>query len=94
MDKPQRCITVPHRVHNNADRKQIVYLVQGFILIHHLLINTEKMFDSAIYLRMNTRVVNMAAYIAHNLVNKSLPFALLQIDFFHQFIIDFRVQVF
>ena len=94
MYDPQRCVTVLHRIYNDPDCKQIVDLIQGLILINHLFIDTEEMFDPAVDLGMDPGVIDMLPDLSDNLIDERLTFASLQIDLFHQIIIDFRFQIF
>ena len=50
MHNPQNGIAILHAVHQRTDSEQIINLVKGFILVHHLLINAEKVLCSAVNL--------------------------------------------
>ena len=50
MDNTKSCITVLHSIYNDAYSKQVINLINGFILIDHLLIDAEEMLHAAIHL--------------------------------------------
>ena len=93
MDHTQRRIAVLYRIHNNPHGKQVVNLVQRLLLVHHFLVNAEKMFRPAVNLGFNPRGLNMAFHIFHDVLHKSLALPLFQGNFFHQVIVDLRFQI-
>ena len=93
MDHAQGRIAVLYRIYNDADRKQIVNLIQRLLLVYHLLVDTEKMFNPSVDLGFDTGGPDMLAHILHNTVDKSLPFISLQSDLLYQIIIDLRLQI-
>ena len=56
MDHTQRRVAVLYGIHDDAHRKQIVNLVDGLVLIFHLLINAEKMLHAPVDLCRNPRL--------------------------------------
>ena len=47
MNHTQSCITVLHTVHHDSDGEDVINLINGFILIQHLFVDTEVMFHTA-----------------------------------------------
>ena len=91
MDHTKCRITVLDRIHDNTDSKKIVDLIDRFILILHLLINTEKMFDSAIDLCLDARTFNMRTDLIYDILYISLTFYFSDRDLIHQIIIYIRL---
>ncbi len=88
MDHAKRGVAVLHGIHNDTNRKQIIDLVYGFILVLHLLVNTKKVLDASVDLRFDTRISDMHADLVHNSLNITLPLALSDGNFIHQIIIS------
>ena len=80
MDHAKSRIAVLHRFHDDPHSKQIIDLINRLILIHHFLINTEKMLHASADLCLNARVSHMSGYVFYDLVNKLLPLCLSGID--------------
>ena len=59
MHTPQNGIAILHAVHQRTDSEQIINLVKGFILVHHLLINAEKVLCSAVNLPLDAGLVHL-----------------------------------
>ncbi len=94
MDHSQRRIAVLHRFHNNPHRKQIINLVQGFVLVFHLFIDAEKMFDPAVHLGADALSLNKLLDLVHDALDIFLTNALAHGDFIHQVVIYLRLQIF
>ena len=94
MDHTKRCITVLHVLHADPDCKQIIYLIQGLILVHHLFVNTEKVFDTAIDLGFDPRISHVRGYFIHNALHKGFSGPLAERDLLRQLIIHIRLQIF
>ena len=82
MDDTKRCITVLHRIHNNPHGEEIVDLIQGFILLHHLFVDAEEMLHAPIYLALDSGIVHMALHLIDNPLHKCLPGILPEGDLF------------
>ena len=74
MNHTQCRITVPDGFHLNPYRKYIVYLVQRLMLVHHFLVNAEKVLYSAVNLCLDSRIINMMLHILYNFIDKGFPF--------------------
>ena len=59
MDHAQSRIAVFHRIHNDADRKQVIHLIQRLVLVHHLLIDTEEMLHTPVDLCLDVGILHM-----------------------------------
>ena len=53
MDNTERCIAVFDGFHDNADRKEVIDLIQRLVLVDHLFVDAEEMLHSSIYLGYN-----------------------------------------
>ena len=93
MDHTQCCITVLDIIHNNTDCKQIVDLIQGFVLVYHFLVNTEKMFCPSHNRSLDTRVLQTGLHIIHQSVDIRISGRFPDSNFFYQIIIRFRLQI-
>ena len=78
MDQSESCITVFDRIHHNTHGKQIINLIQRLILVDHLPVNTEKVFDTAVNLRFNASGFHMMADFIHNRTDKGFPLAFFE----------------
>ena len=94
MDHTQRRITVLHAIHNDTDCKQVIDLIDGLILIFHLFVNTEEMFDTTIYFCLNAGRTDMLADLINDRLDIFLAHALTHGNLIHQIIIHFRFQIF
>ena len=91
MNHTQRRIAVLHRVHDDAHRKQIINLVNGFILVLHFFVDTEKMLHPAVNLGFDACIDNMLTDLVYDILNIFLPHAFAHGNFIHQIIISFRL---
>ena len=94
MNDAQRRITVLHTVHNDADCKNIVNLIQRFMLVDHFLINTEEVLDPSADLALNVRVFHVAFDFTDDIINEALPCLAGQGNLFFQLLIYIRLQIF
>ena len=94
MNHAQSRITVLDGLYDDADRKEIIDLIQRLVLIHHLLVDAKKMLNTPVHVGLNARVFHMLLYLCHNLLYKGLPIAPLLGNLFLQIIIDLRLQIF
>ena len=94
MDHTQRRITVFYRFYYDTHSKQIIDLVNRLILIHHLLIDTEEMFDSSVNLRFNGCLIHMLLDLFDDIVYKLLSFTFTKSNFIHQIIVYIWFQIF
>ena len=94
MDDTQGCITVLHRLYNDTHSKEVIDLVNGLVLILHLLVNTEEMLYPTIHMSLNARIPDMFADLVHDSLNVFFPDTLSGSYFFCQVIINFRFQIF
>ena len=93
MNYSQSRITVLDRIHFDPHRKQIVNLIQSLILIHHFLINAEKMLHPPVDLRLDAAPLNMTADFIDGLFDVSFPAYLLGVQGMFQFLVDIRLQI-
>ena len=91
MDDTECRITVFYGIHDNTDCKQIINLIQRFILILHFLINTEKVLCPPIDLRRNSGFVDMFFYLFHKALDIIIPDTFSLGDLMNQIIVCFRL---
>ena len=87
-------ITVFDRIYDDTHCKKIIDLIERFVLVYHLFVNAEEMFDTAVDLCFDTRFFDMGTHFCDNTVHKFLAFCFTQSDLFYQVIINFRLQIF
>ena len=94
MDNTKCRITVPYRIYNNTHGKQVIYLVNGFILIDHFFINTEEMLYPSIDICLNRSILHMFGHFVYNLLDKCLTLCLTCIYLLYKVIEHFRIGIF
>ena len=87
-------ITIFDIIYKNTNGKQIINLIQGLILVHHLLIDTEKMLCSSRDIRLYASLINVSANLIHKSLNIFIPHALSKSNLLHQIIISLRIEIF
>ena len=65
MDYTKGRIAILDRINNNAHCKQIIYLIDGLILINHLLVNAKEVLSSSVYLCINISILDMLSHIIY-----------------------------
>ena len=73
VDHAQGRVAVLHRIHDDPHRENIIDLVQGLVLVHHLLIYAEKMLHTAADLTCHLRMLHVGADLLDDLVDEVLP---------------------
>ena len=91
MNHTKGCITVLDGIHDDADCKQVINLVNGLFLVDHFFINTEEMLCTAIDLGLDPHFFQFFTDVFDNGLDKGFSGAFAQSYFFHQVIIDFRL---
>ena len=94
VDDTKSCITVLDCIYQNTDSEQIINLIDCLVLINHLLINTEKVLDSSVNLRLDGRFIHMLFDLLDNIIDKFLSFTLTKCYFINQIIIYIRLEIF
>ena len=90
----ERSPAVRNRIHNDTYGKQIVDLIQCFILILHLLVDGEEMFYSSVDLGMNACVADMLSDFFDDILYVFLTLRTAGGDFIDQIVICFGLQIF
>ena len=88
MDHAQSRVAVLHRVHDDPHREQIVDLIQGLILVHHLLIDAEEMLHPPVYLGFDPGLPHVGRHLVYDALDERLPGFLPQGDLLGQVIVD------
>ena len=94
MDHTKCRITVFDRIYDNTHCKKIINLVQRLVLIYHLFVDTEEMFDAPVNLRPDPRLLNMRPHFCNNPIHKFLALRFPQGNLLYQIIVNFRFQIF
>ena len=87
MDRTQYSITIANIINEYTNRRQIVYLIERLVLLHHLAINAEEMFRSAVYLALDARTFELIAKHPNRLIYKSFAFFSFLLNIAYQLII-------
>ena len=91
MNHTECRIAVLYRFYDNTDCEQIIDLIYCLILIDHLFINAEEMFDTPVDFCFDARILHMCRHFIYNLLYKFFPLSLSGIDLIHQIIEHFRL---
>ncbi len=94
MDHTESRITVLDGFHDNTHGKQIIDLVEGLVLIDHLLIYTEEMLGASLHLGINMGIFQMLCDLCDDAIDKLFPLTLSEGDLFNQIVVNLRLQVF
>ena len=94
MDDTERCIAVFDGFHDDADRKEVIDLIQRLVLVDHLFVDAEKVLDSSVDICLNAGLVDMTGHLFYDRIDKLLPLLPLHADLLHQFIVRIRLQIF
>ena len=86
-------ITVLDCIHQNTDSKQVINLIDGLILVDHLLVDTEEMLDSSIHLCLDSGIIHMLLDLFYNIADKFLTLALTKCNLLNQIIIYVRFKI-
>ena len=90
MNDTKSCVTVLYGIHKNTHRKKIINLINCFVLIDHLLINTEEMFDTSVYLSFDVGIFHVLLDFFDNGTDKRFSLTLTQCNFLNQIIVYIR----
>ena len=90
----QSRIAVFYGIHNDTDGKQIINLINGLVLVHHLFINGEEMLGTSGNLRFDASLFNFPAHIGNQSLYIGIPHIFAQCNLFHQIIVSLRLQIF
>ena len=94
VDHTERRVTVFDTFYNNTNCENIVNLVQCFILVDHLFINTEEVFDTSADVAFDIRIYHMRLDLADNVFDIILTRLTGQCHFFFQILKYSRFQIF
>ena len=93
MDHAERRIAVPYGLHDDADREQIIDLVDGLILVHHLTIDGEEVLHTTADLGIDARLLDMLRDFRDNVFDPGFSRFLLQVNLRREIIVDVRLEV-
>ena len=93
VDDPESGIAVPHRIHDDADGKEIIDLVKRLVLVDHLLVNGEVMLHPAGNIRLYSRTLYVRPHFLNNVIDKFFPLLLFLIDLVDQLLEYTRLPV-
>ena len=92
MDDTESRITVLHAVNKNTNCKQIVDLIEGLVLVDHLLVNTEEMLYASDNRRLDRGFLHVVLNLIYNLLNKGFSRILAEINLLDEIKIHIRFQ--
>ena len=93
VNHTKRRIAVLDGIHDDADGEQIIDLVERFILIHHLLINAEKMLRASLNLCHDSRRLDMRAHFLHERLHVVIAHTLALVNLTHKVVVCLRLQI-
>ena len=94
MNNTKCCIAVLDSIYNNTDREQIVDLFNGFILVLHFLIDTEKVLDTTVNMGFDSGIFNVFTDFIHDILDVFLTFTFTDCNFIYQIVIRLRFEIF
>ena len=94
MDDAKCRIAVFDSIYQDTYCKQIINLIDRLVLVDHLFIDTEEMFDSSVNLRFNGCFIHMLLDLFDDIVYKLLSFTFTKSNFIHQIIVYIWFQIF
>ena len=94
VDGTQDGIAVPDGPDDDADREEVVDLLDGFILVEHLAVDAEQVLDAAVHLALDAGVANMLFDLLGDLLDIALALTLALLHLFHKVIVYVRIEVF
>ncbi len=93
MNHTQRGIAVLHGVHDDPNREKIIDLIHGLVLVHHLLVDAEKVLDAAVNSCLNAGLLYGPGDVLGNLLDVVLPLRFPFTDLLDQLVVNLRPQV-
>ena len=93
VDDAKRRITVLYRIHDDANRKKIVNLIQRLVVIHHLLVNAEEVLHTPVNSRIDPGLLHGFCHVGCDLFDVLLALHLALIDLLHKILIHLRLQI-
>ena len=93
MDDTQHCVTVTNGIYDSTNGKQVINLIQCFLLVDHLFINTEKVFAAAFDLAFDARFFHFFTNFFDNVRNECFTFNTFLFNLCSQIKIGFGIQI-
>ena len=94
MHDPQNRIAVLHIIHQCADGKQVINLIQCLVLVDHFFIDTEEMLRSAVNLAFDAGFIHFLLQVFYDILHEFVPFFFFPFDLCCQIKECVRVQIF
>ena len=94
MNNAQCGIAVLHRADDDADREQVVDLVDRLVLVHHLFIDAEEVFDAAVDFALNAGLLEAFTDVFGDLIDIGLALGFALGDLLHKVKINIGLEVF
>ena len=86
-------VTVFDGIYQDADSKQVINLIQFFMIPHHLFVNAVEILGASLDLTPDVDLVQFPAHGFHSVVDHGLPFFPFCPDLFYQIVIQFGIPV-
>ena len=93
MDNAQHRVAVRHRIHQHADGNQIIDLLKGLVLQHHLPVNRIKVLGPPVDVVADMLLIQLGGKLLDNHANVFLAFRPLQANLLHQVLVPHRINV-
>ena len=94
MNDTKCCIAVLDGIYDNTDCKQVIDLFNGFILVLHFLIDTEKVLDTTVNMGFDSGIFNVFTDFIHDILDVFLTFTFTDCNFIYQIVIRLRFEIF
>ena len=94
MDDAQDRIALLHRIHDHADRKQVVYLLERLILLDHLAVDAVEVLRPAVQLRGDPRFFELFLKLRQHVADIFLLLFALLIDLPLETVIRLGLKIF
>ena len=86
-------VAVAHRIDDDADRKEIIDLIEGLVLVHHLFVDREIVLDPSVDLSLNPCFLDLLSDDVDEPRDKLLALRLPLVDLLHEVRVDIRLPI-
>ena len=94
VNNTQGCIAVFYGIHFDPDGKEIIDLIQRPVLVHHLLIDAEIMFDAPVDFTLNLRFLHMLPDFLDHMHDEIVLGVFTCFDILYQLVEYIRLRIF
>lgn len=94
MDDAQDGVAVRDGIHDDPDRDQIIDLIEGFLLQHHLAVDGIEMLGAAVDVVMNALGIEALGKLGDDQADAFLPLCPFHADQVDNAVVSVRVDIF